>query len=218
MPFLDALTAEEVAELRALGRERRYGPGVTVFHQDDEAGPVAVLLKGRTKVLSLTPDGRDVILAVRGPGELIGELAALDDEPRQATVVTLEPVEALVLVRTAFTGLLERRPRVALAVVRTVAERLRYADAQQAAFATQDVPGRVAGRLAELAARFGRADGDRIEIDLPLSQEELASWTGASREAVAKALQQLRGLRIIETGRRRITVLDAQGLRRLAGL
>jgi CRP/FNR family cyclic AMP-dependent transcriptional regulator len=218
MPFLDSLTPEEVAELRSLGRERRYGAGVTVFHQDDEAGPVAVLLDGRAKVVSSSADGREVILAVRGPGELIGELAALDDAPRQATVVTLEPVEALVLGRSAFLGLLERRPAMTVAVLRTVAERLRYAHAQQAAYATQDVAGRVAGRVVELADRYGRAEGGRVEIELPLSQEELASWTGASREAVARALQQLRGLRMVETGRRHITVLDAAALRRLAGL
>ena len=141
-------------------------------------------------------------------------MSAIDGEPRSATVTTLEPVEALLVPGSAFAAFLERRPRVALVILRMVAGRLRYADAQQADFATHDVVGRVAHRLVELSERFGAGRGRaRIEIELPLSQEELAAWTGASREAVSKALQLLRSLRIVETGRRHVTVLDLEALR-----
>ena len=97
-----------------------------------------------------------------------------------------------------------------------IAGRLRYADAQQAEFATTDVVGRVCHRLVELSERFGTAGHAGIEIELPLSQEELAAWTGASREAVSKALQLLRSLQIVETGRRHVTVLDLAALRQRA--
>ena len=172
-----------------------------------------VLLDGRAKVVALTPAGREVIVAVRGPGDLLGEMSAFDGEPRSATVATLEPVDALLVPGSAFAAFLERRPRVALVILRMVAGRLRYADAQQADFATHDVVGRVAHRLVELCERFGEPGADRIEIELPLSQEELAAWTGASREAVSKALQLLRSLRIVETRRRRVAVLDLEALR-----
>jgi CRP/FNR family transcriptional regulator, cyclic AMP receptor protein len=216
MSFLDALTEEEAADLHAAGRRRAYGPGVTVFHEGDDAGPVVVLLSGRVKVSTVGGAGREAIVAVRGPGDLLGELSAIDDGPRSATVTTLEPAEALLVPGSAFARFLETHLRIALVLLRMVAGRLRYADAQQAQFATQDVVGRVATRLLELGDRFGVTDGERIEIELPLSQEELASWTGSSREAVSKALQQLRGLKILETGRKRITVLDADALRRRA--
>ena len=175
-----------------------------------------VLLSGRAKVVSLSSAGREVIVAVRGPGDLLGELSAIDGEPRSATVTTLEAVEALLIPGSAFAAFLERRPRVALVILRMVAARLRYADAQQADFATHDVVGRVAHRLVELSERFGAPAAGRIEIELPLSQEELAAWTGASREAVSKALQLLRSLRIVETGRRHVTVLDPEALQRRA--
>ena len=131
-------------------------------------------------------------------------------------VTTLEPTEALLVPGSAFGTLLERRPRIALVILRMIAGRLRYADAQQTQFATHDVVGRVAQRLVELGERFGTADDGRIEIALPLSQEELAAWTGSSREAVSKALQLLRSLHIVETGRKHITVLDPDALRRRA--
>jgi CRP/FNR family transcriptional regulator, cyclic AMP receptor protein len=214
--FLEALTPEEVADLRASGRERHYDANVALFHEGDDGGSVIVLLAGRAKLTVPSSSGREVIVAVRGPGDLLGELAALVEAPRSATVATIEPVDALIMAGSAFASFLERNSRVALVILRMVAERLLYADLQQAQFATHDVVGRVAHRLVELTERFGVDAEEGIVLDVPLSQEELAGWTGASREAVNKALQVLRSLHMIETGRRRLTVLDAEGLRRLA--
>jgi CRP/FNR family transcriptional regulator, cyclic AMP receptor protein len=211
--FLGALSVDEEDALRAAGVRRAYGPHVTLLHQADDAGPVVVLLDGRVKV-AVTDAGREAIIGVLGPGELVGELAALDDCPRSTTVTTLEPVDALVVPRSDFAALLDQRPRIALVILRTVARRLRYADAQRAQFANQDVVGRLSQRLVELCERFGTQDDGRIEVSLPFSQEELASWVGASREAVSKAFQLLRSLRIVETGRRKVTVLDLGALER----
>lgn len=194
---------------------RSYGANVTLLHQADEAGPVVVLLDGRVKI-AVSNGGRQAILGVVGAGELIGELAAIDGAPRSTTVTTLEPVAALVVPRSEFVALLDSRPRIALAILRTVARRLRYADAQRMQFATQDVVGRLAQRLVELCERFGTQSERGVEVSLPFSQEELASWVGASREGVSKAFQLLRSLRIVETGRRRVTVLDLAALRRRA--
>jgi CRP/FNR family transcriptional regulator, cyclic AMP receptor protein len=215
--FVESLTPEEAAELEAVGRRRAYGAGVTLFHEGDDAGPVMVLLAGRVKV-STAAAGREAIVAVRAPGELLGELAAIDGGPRSATVTTLEPTEVLLLAGSAFDALLERHPRIALVLLRIVAARLRSADAQRAQFATHDVVGRLAWRLVELGERFGETAGDRIEIELPLSQEELASWTGSSREAVSKALHTLREAGIVATRRRHITVLDPDALRQRAAV
>jgi CRP/FNR family cyclic AMP-dependent transcriptional regulator len=214
--FLEALSVEEMDELRAAGMHRTYGANVTLVHEADEAGPVVVLLDGRVKIAVPGAAGRNAIIAVLGPGELVGELAALDGGPRSTTVTTLEPVDALVGPRSEFSALLDRRPHIALAILRTVARRLRYADAQRAQFATQDVVARLAQRLVELSERFGTKVENGIEVSLPFSQEELASWVGASREAVSKAFQLLRTLHIVETGRRKVTVLDLDALERRA--
>jgi CRP/FNR family transcriptional regulator, cyclic AMP receptor protein len=213
--FLASLSVDEADAFRAAGFRRTYGANVTLLHQADEAGPVMVLLRGRAKI-AVSESGREAIFGVVGPGELVGELAALDNSPRSTTVTTLEPVEALVVPRSDFCALLDRHPRVALVILRLVAHRLRYADAQRAQFATLDVAGRLAQRLLELCDRFGTRYERGIEVSLPLSQEELANWTGASREAVAKAFQLLRTLDIVETGRRRVTVFDLDALQRHA--
>jgi CRP/FNR family transcriptional regulator, cyclic AMP receptor protein len=215
--FLASLSVEEADALRAVGIRRTYGANVTLLHQADEAGQVVVLLRGRAKV-GVIEAGREAIFGLVGPGELVGELAAIENSPRSTTVTTLEPVDALVVPRSDFLALLDRHPRIALVILRLVARRLRYADAQRAEFATLDVAGRLAQRLVELSERFGTPNDGGIEVRLPLSQEELANWVGASREAVSKAFLLLRTLNIVETGRRRVTVLDPDALRRHAGV
>ena len=175
-----------------------------------------MLLSGRAKVATIGGAGREAIVAVRGPGDLIGELSAIDGGPRSGTVTTLEPAEALLVAGSAFAALLERRPRIALVILRMVAGRLRYADSQQAQFATHDVVGRVAQRLVELGERFGEeADGSDRDRAAALPGGA-GGVDGRSREAVSKALQLFRSLRVLETGRKHITVLDPEALRRRA--
>src|SRR5919108_3881749 len=114
--FLSELTAEERADLEALGSVRRYRRGDVLFHQGDDAGAVLVLLRGHVKAAMMN-DGRKVILAFPGPGELLGELSAVDGEPRSGTVRAVEDVEALAIPGSAFRALLESRPRMAFVLL-----------------------------------------------------------------------------------------------------
>ena len=213
--FLAELEADERADLEQLGAVRRYRRGDVLFHQGDDAGAVLVLRGGHVKATMLN-DGREVILAFPGPGELLGELSAVDGEPRSGTVRAVDDVEALVIPGSAFRAFLERRPRIALVLLRSVVARLRTADRQRVDYAVNDVVVRVAGRLVELCDRFGCEDGGGIDIGLSITQDELAAWAGASREAVAKAMALLRTLGWVQTERRRILVLDLPALRRYA--
>jgi CRP-like cAMP-binding protein len=161
----------------------------------------------------VSEEGHELILALRGPGDVIGELSAVDDSPRSATAVAIEPVEALVVSAADFASFMQRTPTAALALVRVLSRRLREADRMRLEFAAGDSVGRVAARLTELCEQFGQPDGDAVRIDLSLSQEELAAWTACSREAVSKALQAMRRMGWIETRRRGITVLNPDSVR-----
>ena len=116
----------------------------------------------------------------------------------------------------SFRSYLEQRPRIALVLLRSVAARLRAADRQRVDYAVNDVVVRVAGRLVELCDRYGAEGEAGIDVGLGITQDELASWAGASREAVAKAMALLRTLGWVQTERRRIIVLDLPALRRYA--
>jgi CRP/FNR family transcriptional regulator, cyclic AMP receptor protein len=188
-----------------------------LFHQGDDPGAVLVVRSGRIKVSVVTPDGHDVMLGFLAPGAVIGDLAAVDGQPRSTTATAVDAVEALGVPMLAFRRLLEQRPAVLHALMQVAAERLRAADRQRVEFAAYDVLGRVARRIDELADD-GTETEEGIAIDAGLSQEDLAAWTAASREAVSKALGAMRTLGWIETRRRVIVVRDRAALRRHAGL
>jgi CRP/FNR family transcriptional regulator, cyclic AMP receptor protein len=214
--FWDLLTSEEMAALEAAGRRRDFRRGAVIFREADRTDSVVVLRSGRVKVSVDTAGGTEVVLAVRGPGALLGELAAIDREPRSATVSAIEPIVALAVPLAAFEGFLQEHGRVALLLMRSLTAKLRDADRKRIEFGAHDTIGRVAARLVEMAERFGQPAAEGVKIGLPFSQDELAGWTGASREAVSKALGMLRSAGEIRTSRMSVVVKDLDALRRRA--
>ena len=215
--FFEAIAPAQAEELRALGRRRRCPAGARLFNERDPGDAVLVVLSGRVKLSSVTAGGREAVLAIRVPGELIGEMSAIDAAPRSVSATALEPVEVLSISSEAFTAYLDRTPGVALVLVRILCRRLREADDKRTEFLAQDTVGRVCSRLAELADRFGAEGEDGTHVDIAITQDDLAGWTGSSREAVIRALRTLRELGWITTRRRGITVLEPELLRRRAG-
>ena len=216
-PFLTLLDAQDAEELRRCARLRSFARGRALFHEGEASTHVLVLTRGRVKVSMTTEDGREAVIGFRGPGDLIGELSALDGRPRSATVGALEPTEALAVALPDFTRFLEARPRVAAMLLRLLAARLRQADLQRLEFASYGSVGRLARGLATLCRRYGERVGSAaFAITLPITQEELAGWTGSSRESVAKGLHMLRDLGLVDTQRRRIVVSDVEALERMA--
>ena len=214
--FLELLADDDRRELEARAGRRRFKAGSTLMHEGGPGAEVLLILSGRVKIAVTTADGREVVLRFCGPGELVGELSVIDQRPRSGTTEALEPVEALAISAAEFRAMAERSPSFATALLRSLIVRFRDADRKRVEFAAAQTLGRVAMRLLELADRHGEPADEGIAITLPLSQEELAGWTGSSREAVAKALHTLRDLGCIRTERRRITVLDEAALRRQA--
>ncbi len=214
--FASLLSAEELSDLRARGKSRLFRRGSSLFNEGDRSDHVALIAAGRVKIFSPTDEGREIVLAIRERGDLLGDFSAIDGEPRSATATALEEVEAVIVTADEFRSFLERNPRVAIRMLETLTSRLRDADRKRVEFSAFDSVGRVARRLVEMAERFGERDDSGIRIALSLSQEELAGWTGSSREAVSKALQTLRSRGWIETRRRGITILDLEALTRRA--
>lgn len=210
------LGAEDAAALLALGTRRRFERGSIIFLEGEDSDRVLVVERGRVKISTQTSAGDEVLLAVRGEGEVLGEVSAVDGEPRSATVTAIDDVTATIIAATAFREFLASRPGAALAVLRTLTRRLRDSDRMRLEFTGWDSVGRVARRLVELAAEHGEPTPEGVRITLPLSQQELAAWTASSREAVSKALRQLRARGWITTRRRGVVIRDLAALRRRA--
>ncbi|WP_254715393.1 Crp/Fnr family transcriptional regulator [Actinomadura sp. NAK00032] len=218
--FWAALNPAQRSALREAARPRQYPVKAPLVYQGDESDHVIVIERGWAKVTSSTADGHDVVLAVRGPGDLIAESAVLGGRPRAATVTALSPIRALVVPAARFTGFLDEHPDVWMLVTGTFVQRMDDSDRRLTAHVASRGPQRLAAlltHLAELSAHHAPPAPDgSIEIGPPLSQEELGSWMDASRETVARALNGLRRQGLIRTGWRRITVVDLPGLREFA--
>jgi CRP-like cAMP-binding protein len=185
-----------------------------LFIEADVAHDALLLVAGTVKISVTAMDGREVILDVLGEGALVGELSAVDGHPRSATATTLSPVEVLAVPCASFIELLHRRPALMYELLVSVTNRLRGSVRRQLEYGTGDALGRLCGRLIELGAEYGRPGADGcIALDLPVSQSDLASWTGLSREAVVKALRNLRQLEWIENQGRQVLILQPDRLR-----
>ena len=213
--FLAALDERDGAALVALGTPRAYRAGAALILEGDESKHVFVLLEGSVKVASTAPDGRELLLAVRGAGEVIGELSALEGghSARSASVLALELVRARSIPGQEFLDYLAAHPQAMLLLVRGLIGRLRDADRRRVEFGSFDTLHRVARLLAELAEATGRPAADGVELGIPLSQEELAGMVSASRESVTRALTTLRRLGLVTTGRKSVVVNDIAALR-----
>ena len=205
-----------MAALCAQGARRHYRRGEVLFSEGDVAERVFVLLHGWVLIRSYAADGHDVVLGLRGPGEVLGELSVLDGKPRSATAVAANDATVVVTPARVLLAILKTDHEATRELLVLIAERLREADRRRLEYTTQDTLARVATRLLELTERFGEPVAGGIRSELPLVQEDLARWCGASREATVKALRTLRGLGVVSTGRRTITVHDAGSLRRIA--
>jgi CRP/FNR family transcriptional regulator, cyclic AMP receptor protein len=211
--FLALVDDQEREALLALGTRRKFARGAVLMFQHELDERVMLLLTGRVKVTRVDNEGRELLLSIRDPGDVLGELSLIDREPRIASVTALEPVEALVGSAQAFRRHLETTPRIATVLLEIVTRRFRDATLKRSQFSTLDTMGRLAARLLELAERYGEPADGGLSVSSPLSQEDLAAWTGASRAGVAQALHAMRELGWIRSERRRLLVLDADALR-----
>ena len=216
--FLASLTEAERTALATIGRRRDFPAGQILFTEGDDGHEVFVLLGGQVKVVTTAPSGRDVILDVMDQDSLLGELSAIDGNPRSATAIALTPVTVLYISTEDFLAFLEQNGPAATTLLRLVAARLRRSSQRQLEFGTSDALGRLCTCLLTMLDRYGTGENHHRRVTMPLAQHEIAAMTGLSREAVVKGLRALRSLDWIDTQAREVMILDEEAMRaRAAG-
>ena len=210
--FLARLSDSDCQALLALGGSRRFARSERLMQQGEPGDRVLLLLDGHVKTSVADARGRETVLSFRGPGDILGELTFSHADPRSSSVLAIEPVEARALASSEFRGFLARTPTAALTLIDVMSRRFRDANLARQQFADLDTIGRVAARLIELCERYGDRTSAGIRIRLPITQEDLGSWTASSRAGVAGALRTMRELGWIDTERRCITVVDRDAL------
>lgn len=215
-PLFSGLDDDVAGELESSMASTTLRRGEILFSEGDDGNQLYVVTDGKIKLGRTSPDGRENLLAILGPGQMFGELSFFDPGPRSATATAVTDVELKSLGHDALSPVLNSHPDVAHALLNQLAGRLRRTNEVVGDLVFSDVPGRVAKALLDLASRFGRRADDGIHVNHDLTQEELAQLVGASRETVNKALADFASRGWLRLEPRSVVILDLERLQRRA--
>ncbi len=196
VPLFSMLTDAQAVAVADAVAKRRFKRSETIVEQGKKTNALFILLNGRARVMSTDSRGREVILATLKPGDHIGEMSLIDNEPHSATVRTEVQTDVLMLGRTEFARCLPENSSMAYAIMRGLVQRLRHADRKIESLALLDVYGRVARALLEFSVESG--EGERL-IREKISRQDIAKMVGASREMVSRVMKDLEERGYIQT-------------------
>jgi CRP/FNR family transcriptional regulator len=212
-PLLARLRPDDFQALVATGRIVKFRKGQTIFRQDDPGDSFFVIVSGSVHITRLTPDGRELTVAILGPGECFGDLALLDGRPRSAGAAAAEKTATFVVMREAFLRWLDERPAASFTLLETLSLRLRHKDEVMSDLAFVDLAGRLAKRLADLALATSPVKHVKPDTLLRVTQAQLAAALGASRQSVNRELQHFEDRGWIAVSRGAIRIVDYESLR-----
>ena len=196
VPLFSMLTEAQATTVAEAMGKRRFKRGEVIVEQGKKANALFILLNGRARVVTADSRGREVILATLQPGDHIGEMSLIDNEPHSATVRAEVQTDVLMLGRVEFARCLPENTSMAYAVMRGLVQRLRHADRKIESLALMDVYGRVARALLEFAAETPEGE---LLIREKISRQDIAKMVGASREMVSRVMKDLEERGFIET-------------------
>jgi CRP-like cAMP-binding protein len=195
VPLFSLLTNDQAQSIADSVVKRRFRRGEIVVEHGKKSNALFIMLTGRARVLTADQRGREVILAVLQPGDYVGEMSLIDNEPHSATVRAEIQSDMLVLGRAEFARCLPENSSLSYAIMRGLVQRLRSADRQIESLALLDVYGRVARALLEMSETIGEQKVIRNKV----SRQDLAKVVGASREMVSRVMKDLEEREMIET-------------------
>lgn len=196
VPLFAMLTASQAESVAEAVVKSRFKRGESIVEQGKKSNSLAIILTGRARVVTTDLRGREVILATMKPGDYIGEMSLIDNEPHSATVQAEVQTDVLILGRLEFARCLPENSSMAYAVMKGLVQRLRHADRKIESLALMDVYGRVARALLEFAVVD--ADGNSVIRD-KVSRQDLSKMVGASREMVSRVMKDLEERGFIDT-------------------
>lgn len=207
-PLFANLSLGQIGELTALARSHRYRRNQVIFNEGDPGTALYMLVKGRVKVSQSSPEGKERTLALLSPGDVFGELALLDEQARSADAVVVEDSEVLVVPRKDFLGFIITQPQAAMSLLVVLSQRLRHTNLLVHDAAFFDVRGRLARVLLDLARADGATEPGGALVSPRLTQTELASMVGVTRESVNKWLRHYERAGVLTRRRGRLVILD----------
>ncbi|MEN3299956.1 Crp/Fnr family transcriptional regulator, partial [Pseudonocardia sp.] len=190
--------------------------GEILFNEGEPGDSLYIVLSGKVKIGRRAADGRQNLIALMAPSDMVGELALFDPGPRTATATAVIDTRLARLRKQALRPWLASRPEIAEQLLRVLARRLRRTNDSLADLIFTDVPGRVAKTLLQMAGKFGSRDGGVLRVTHDLTQEEMAQLVGASRETVNKALADFAHRGWLRLEGKSVLILEPERLARRA--
>jgi CRP/FNR family cyclic AMP-dependent transcriptional regulator len=212
IPLFVGFGPDEIEPLEKCLVRRRYPGGQALFHMGDEGGSLHIIERGLVKVTIPSSSGEELILAILGPGDLLGELSLFDGKPRSATVQALEDTETLFLRREDLMALMRNRFDVVEKILEVLARRIRDTDMLLAESHFLDITSRLAKKILDLGDAFGVREAAEVRIAVKITQKELASMIGATRESINKQLKALRDQGLVRVDDGTIVILNRERL------
>lgn len=191
--------------------------GEAIFNQGSIGSVLYGIVAGQVRIFTVSDSGQELSVTIFRAGDFFGELALLDGQPRSASAVAMCRTTVLVLHRSTFLSTVASHPPIAVTILEVMAARLRQSTTHADMLGTGSAAQRVARQLLVLAGRYGRSEGSSIRIDLRLTQDDLASLAGVTRETANRVLASLRDQGLIKVSRAYISILDPEALELKAG-
>ncbi|AOQ23480.1 Crp/Fnr family transcriptional regulator [Neomoorella thermoacetica] len=213
VPVFAGLEPEELQHIASLALLRRYRKNMYIFMEGEPGDAFYFVKKGAIKLFQVLEDGREKILHFVREGEIFAEVLLFEGGPYPATAQTLEDTEVGIIRNADMEKLLSAHGEMAVKIIKVMSRRLRQAQNHIRDLALKGAYGRLASSLLQLAREYGKPREDGVTIDLNLSQQELASLIGTSRETVARILSDFKRLGAVEVERQRITILEPEKLK-----
>lgn len=216
MPVLSSLSQLDWEKVKDLFIEKHFGKDEYIFFEGDPSSWLGVVLEGRVKMIKHSEAGKDVVLDVIAPGEMLGEVAAFNGKPYPATAQAMEPTMVASIHRDDFLRLLKQYPALALRVIEELGRRLREAQEMIKSMAVDRVERRIARILLKLAATTGSSNDEGIVIELPLTRQDIAEMAGTTVETAIRTMSRFRKKGLVQTKQGRVMILEPHQLVRIA--
>jgi CRP/FNR family cyclic AMP-dependent transcriptional regulator len=202
IPLFSGLQESSLQDIANLATKRKYPKNTVIINEGDDTDSLYLINEGKVKIVLSDEDGKEVIISMLGPGDFFGEMAIIDDEPRSACVITMEPSRFSIIHKAEFNKFMHNNPEATTNLMKSLSQRLRAANKNIESLALMDVYGRVARTLLQ----FAQEEDGKMVIKEKLTQKDMANMIGASREMVSRIYKDLSTGGYITIDHGRITI------------
>lgn len=211
--FFSLLTEKELELIDDIAGEKEFKKGEYIFFEGEEGEKFYIIKNGQVKLTKMIANGDEQILNIFSDHDIIAEIVAFDKGNYPASAVTMTDTEVIVFDQSELENLILKHPSIGIKLLREMSNRLRRAQQNVRDLALKDSAAKVAGLLVFLAEKYGKKRKDNIVLDISLTQQELASMIGSSRETVSRVLGKFENQKLIKTSRKKIKIFDLEEIR-----